>query len=410
MPYVSPARADRSAPSSRAPSPASPAAEGAEALEARDRRPSRRGLLLAGAGILSALSAGPLLSACGPVQLGQPATYTPPPPGIDDLYRTDLIAQLDLLIAGAAAVVAGTAPEADDADGSDGADGADAGGDLLEVALAELEAALPVQRTALLTGAEVEDEEEASAGDEGGDSGAQDSAASAAPDPAELPADPDGLVTALIALRDLCTDAARQVSGSLARPVAAIGAHAQFAAERIILATGSSLGTTIPDPEDIVPSREVPAQDPPSIGAASDYELTLVGAQEQEWYAGYVHEVLAARSADDERAAHSALSEVHRARAEELAEIAEEDGVEVVERQAVYALPGGELDDATAAALPTQVADAVLVAHLSLVGAAPFARRPIAIAASLSQAATLSGLRRTLDAVPSLTVEDVDAS
>ena len=83
------------------------------------------------------------LAGCGPVALGGPEEYTPPPPGIDDLYRVDLIALLDRAIAGTAAVVEGGSP----------------GNQALSAALATLSSALPVQRAALLTGAQLEKEQ-----------------------------------------------------------------------------------------------------------------------------------------------------------------------------------------------------------------------------------------------------------
>lgn len=97
---------------------------------------------------------------CGPVQLGQPPTYTPPPPGIDDLYRTDLL----MLIDRANAAVEQLRPPASGGAPSDGGGASDAGGGdappVLDVrvadALAELSSSLPVQRTALLTGAQLD--------------------------------------------------------------------------------------------------------------------------------------------------------------------------------------------------------------------------------------------------------------
>src|SRR5690625_6329678 len=67
-------------------------------------RPSRRRLLMAAPGLLLGAGGAAALSGCGTVRLGGPEKYTPPPPGIDDLYRTDLIALLDRAIAGTATV------------------------------------------------------------------------------------------------------------------------------------------------------------------------------------------------------------------------------------------------------------------------------------------------------------------
>src|SRR5699024_9400263 len=125
--------------------------------------------------------------------------------------------------------------------------------------------------------------------------------------------------------------------------------------------------------------------------------------------AGVLHEVLAARTEDEaDRSAHLESSTRHRTRAQGLAGAAEEDGAPVVARQAVYALPGGTLDDRTAGMLPTQLAQGLLVTHLAVVGAAPFERRPLSIAAALEEAGELASLRAELEPVPSLVPEDQD--
>lgn len=154
-----------------------------------------------------------------------------------------------------------------------------------------------------------------------------------------------------------------------------------------------------------MPTREVPATDPPSIGAESDYHSTIERAQLEEWYAGYLHEVLAARSEDESRQQHLDLSERHRRRAAELGVIAEQDGAPVVARQAVYAIPGGTLDAQTAAQLPTLLARGLLIDHVALVGAAPFERRPLPIAAALQEAERLAPLVDRMEPLPSLEVE-----
>ncbi|WP_394214552.1 DUF4439 domain-containing protein [Brachybacterium vulturis] len=338
--------------------------------------PSRR-LLLRTAGVAVLLP----LTGCGRIALGGPEEYTPPPPGIDDLYRHDLLELLERTIVGTARVAA-----ADAADGEP----------LLSSTVAALSAALPVQRTALLTGAEAEKQRGAGEGRAPGQ---------ASPPPAEAPTDLPGLVDALVRLRELAASAARQVSGSLARPVVAIAAHTAWAARR--LRGGASSAGLAPSPtaDELVPTREVPATDPPSIGAESDYHSTLERAQLEEWYAGFLHEVLAARSEDAARQQHLELTALHRERAAELGRIAEEDGAPVVTRQAVYAIPGGTLDAQSAAELPTLLAQGLLVDHIALVGAAPFERRPLSIAAALQEAELLAPRVDRLDPLPSLEVE-----
>src|SRR5699024_1119334 len=128
------------------------------------------------------------LASCGPIALGRPEQYTPPPPGIDDLYRVDLLAVLDRAAAGTQALVALAGPDEDPA---------------LSGALSELAGALPVQRTALLTGAEYEKELEAAE---------EQAAAQTSPTP---PTDPEALPAQheyLIAHRVHDDQAALQVS------------------------------------------------------------------------------------------------------------------------------------------------------------------------------------------------------
>ncbi|MDN5821242.1 MAG: DUF4439 domain-containing protein, partial [Brachybacterium sp.] len=277
---------------------------------------SRRGLLRV-AGVAMLLP----LAGCGRIVLGRPEEYTPPPPGIDDLYRDELLELLERAIVGTARVAA---------------EGDAEGDPLLSSTLTALSAALPVQRTALLTGAEREKERQQEKDPAAGQT--------SPPPPEEAPTDLSDLVAALVQLRDLAASAARQVSGSLARPVVAIAAHTAWAAQRLRGGAGSGGVAPSPTTEELVPAREVPTTDPPSIGAESDYHSTIEQAQLEEWYAGFLHEVLAARSEDESRQQHLDLTELHRDRAEELGEIAEEDGAPVVTRQAVYAMPGGTLD------------------------------------------------------------------
>lgn len=340
----------------------------------------RRRVLRAAVGALAVLAT----AGCGRVALGGPEQYTPPPPGIDDLFRVDLITLVERALAGTEQVVQSRDPAA--------------GEPAVSAALTTLTTALPVQRTALLTGAQREKEIEA----------AEDPApGQTAPLPAaDAPTDLAGLLRALVELRDLATSGARQVSGSLARPVVAIAAHTAWIARRLEDASGLSEVTAPATAEEVVPTREVPDTDPPSIGAQADYFTTVEQAQQEEWYAGYLHEVLASRAEGDARAAHLGQVEVHRARAEELGRFAEEDGALVVPRQAVYAIPGGTLDAQLAGQLPTLLAQGLLIDHIALTGAAPFERRALPIAAALAEAERLAAFVDRMDPLPSLQVED----
>lgn len=328
------------------------------------------------------------LAGCGRITLGGPEKYTPPPPGIDDLYRIDLLTLLDRVTAGTDHVVQALDPAA--------------GEPALSAALTALGAALPVQRTALLTGAQLERELETEEDPAPG--------RTTPPPPADAPTDIAGLLGALEELRDLAAAAARQVSGSLARPVIAIGAHTAWISVRLRTAAGTTDAIPAPTPsptaEELVPSREVPATDPPSIGAQADYHTVIEQTQQEEWFAGYLHEVLAARVEEEARQHHLDQAELHRTRAEQLGRIAEEDGAPVVARQAVYAIPGGTLDAELVGELPTLLSRGLLMNHVALVGAAPFERRPLPIVAAITEAEQLAVLVDRMDPLPSLKVED----
>ncbi|MGP4914977.1 DUF4439 domain-containing protein [Brachybacterium tyrofermentans] len=360
------------------------------------RLPSRRRVLASGALGVLALAG---LPGCGRIAVGGPEAYTPPPPGIDDLYRADLLDVLDRAIAGAEAL-AGSDGDSDSDDGAPDPSGATADGSTgpaLPGVLSMLVAALPAQRAALLTGAEAE--RAATAG--------SDPASTSPPPPSDAPTDAAGLLAVLVELRLLAADAARQVSGSLARPVVAIAAHSAWSARRLHVAAAAGEVAPLRPAEEIVPSREVPTTDPATVGAEVDYHSTIERAQQEEWYVGYLYEVLAARTTDaGEREAGLAHSDRHRARAESLAAIAEEDGAPVVPRQAVYALPGGTLDDRMAAELPRMLAEGLLVDHAALVGAAPFDRRPLSILATMQEGELLATRTEEMPPLPGLEIED----
>lgn len=348
--------------------------------ELPSRRPSRRALLRGAAAAGAALP----LSACGPVRIGQPASYTPPPPGIDDLYRQDLLALLDQALALGALAAPDSVLAADDL-------------------LLRIRDALSAQRDALLTGAEAEEIESAAPSPSSATAGAPIGGA-ASPAPADLPAGAGAqeLSDLLIRIRDLAAQAARQVSGSLARPVLAIAAHETWAAGRLASLGVAAAPAPAPEAGQIVPVRDVPASDPPSIGASVDYDQALEAAQEDEWYAGYMHEVLAASASGAQRQALLEEAAGNRERAQQLGQFALADGAPEVRRAAVYPVPGGELSAQTLAALPVQLATALLQDHAALAGAAPFERRPLPIAAALSQAERLAPLVTALPPLPSL--------
>ncbi|MBK0332683.1 DUF4439 domain-containing protein [Brachybacterium halotolerans subsp. kimchii] len=347
--------------------------------------PRRRAVLLGG------LSLGALaLSGCDGVRIGQPAVYTPPPEGIDDLYRRDLLALLETGL--------GAQIEADERSRG---------------LVTGVQEALGRQREAMLTGAEAEDESSASSdgggsGDSGGSGGTGSSDGGGTGNGGggdAAPTDLQGLSDLLVAIRDLTTDAARQVSGSLARPMLATGVFSAWAAQRLARIGGTKAPTRPPSAEKIVPTRDVPESDPPSIGAEVDYHSSLERAQEDEWYAGYVREVLAASASGTQRSALIAQSDADRERAEQLGAFAREDGAKEVLRAAVYPLPGGGVTQELRKDEPEALALTLVEDHVILTGAAPFERRSLSIAAALDQAVLLASLRSSLSALPTLDPE-----
>lgn len=363
----------------------------------RTAAPARRTVLLLGA----SAAVGGVLSGCGPIRLGQPAPYTPPPEGIDDLYRADLLAAL-ADIETATGTIRAPHPEA-------------------AMLLGELAIAVVEQRAALLTGAETEASESASdgggatassgtatsSGDASptGDAGATGAASDGGGSPAAAPSDAPGLLQALGDLVLLCAEACVQCSGSFARVVAAIGTHLTWSAARLAPALADPAATAAAPPAEdaIAPTRRIPASDPPSVAAKTDYEAMLQQAQGDEWYAGYVQEVRAARTVD-ETARAAALDAVttHRDRAERLRDIAEADGIAPVAEEPVYALPGGGLDQAALDAEPLAIAQGLAVDWVALTGAVPFERRAFAVATALAEAHGLAALGGVLPALPSL--------
>lgn len=339
----------------------------------RTRALGRRAVLGLGLATCGTLA----LAACGPVRVGQPTAYTPPPLGIDDLYRADLLAQLDELLA---ATAGSTDPRAEFA------------GQILA-----LHSALLEHRDALLTGAQTQ--QEASAASDGGTgegTGAQ-------------ATDPGALLEMLGGTVALGANACIQCSGSLSRVIAAIISHLQWAAGSVALATGAAglAAPAAPAESALTPSRQVPASDPPSVAATVDYEAALQEAQADEWYAGYVLEVLAARATDDAtRTPLLDASASHRDRAQRLAQIAEEDSLTGVAQEAVYPLPGGGLDEDTLAALAAEISQGLLEDWVALVGAVPFARRAFAVATALAEAQNLVGQTSAVPVLPSLVADD----
>lgn len=318
--------------------------------------------------LAAVVGAGGLLAGCGSIRVGQPDPYTPPPPGIDDLYLADLLESLDAALE--LARVGLTGPEA--------ASGA----------AADIAGTLAQQRPALLTGAEAEQEESSPS-------------SSGTPSSTGSPGSAQDLVTALTQLRDLTVSASRQCSGALARPVIAIGAHTTWTMQRLAAAAGLPAPEQPPAARDITAERSVPQSDLPSIGAPEDYATLLGRLQEDEWFAGFALEVLAARADGKRRTALLDRVEEHRDRAAALGRMAQKAGDPVIPQEATYPLDEKLMAEGEHR-VSAVVTERLLEGHVALVGAAPFEQRPMPIAAALQAAVRLAPLQGRLDPLPSL--------
>jgi hypothetical protein len=188
----------------------------------------------------------------------------------------------------------------------------------------------------------------------------------------------------------------------LVRTVLATGVFAAWAAARLHRLGAADAPEDVPDPDDIEPTREVPSSDPPSIAAPVDHEAVLADVQEDEWYAGYAYEVLAASADDEKRERLLTWSDECRERAEALARVAEDEGYDPVLRRAVYPLPGGTLTPELIVQLPEDLATALLSDHVVLAASAPFDQRPLPIATALVQGVRLASITDALDPLTSV--------
>jgi hypothetical protein len=349
------------------------------------RRSVLRGALLLGVGLSAT-------TGCEDIRVGRPETYSPPPEGIDDLYRKDL---LDLL-----QIARSTRPAAPKEASEDAAS--------LFTALHD---ALGTQHAAMLTGAEASDRASRAASSSASPSSAEQgdepaTCACTAPDATDDATDPQSLAALLVRLRDLAALASRQISGSLTRPVLGIGTYAVWAGTRLGALDLADAPDPPPPAKKIVPTREVPETDPPSVGAEVDFHDALERAQTDEWYAGYLHEVLAARTSGARRKDLLARAEKGRSRAGRLGRIAQDAGAEQVLRRAVYPLPDGRIARGQEKKLPLELARTLLEDHVVLAAAAPFEDRPLPIATALGQAVLLGRAGADLAPLPTLDPTD----
>ncbi|MGQ4549791.1 hypothetical protein ACUH96_08610 [Dermabacteraceae bacterium P13077] len=297
--------------------------------------PTRRALLIAGAFALSG---------CGVVRVGQPEGYTPPPPGLDELVRKDLLAR-------AAALAAAAQRD----------------GNAQAARLAEQ------YLSALATGAEKE--------------------AGKHPSPASAP---PALTDACGALRETCAQACLAASDSLARLSAAIGASATMLLHTLT-------GAEVPPPGKISVPWKDPGHDPVTVAPKREYETALKGLTEVLYEGAYALQAVAAGIPDATlKARYAARAEKYLSQADALAAQARQEGLAAATPRAAYRLPDSPQSAAEQTEVPRQVATAVLDNWVVCAGAFPAAKRAEAVRGAYSEADYLASLGVAPDPLPGL--------
>lgn len=346
-------------------------------------RPTQK--VLARRGFLVAAITAPALAGCSGqrrIAIGEREAYTPPPPGIDEIYRTDLLQSVTDFASNLAKT--------------------ESRGDFPSF----LAAALTTHQRALRTGAEQEETASAEAKES-----SRTTAASAAPgSSSKMPAEKAMAESArsLAALRDLYAQAAIQVSGDFADLCASGAAWAEWAASRLAHRAHEAKIEGVSGPEqftDAEPSREVPKIDPPEPAEASLIEVPLQRAQEDENFAAYALEVAATRVEKERRDSYVKAARSHAARAEEFGKVSERLGFEPVAREAGYALPR-PLDAKKAAEMRIDITSRSLANAVELVGLAPFGERAPFLFAALESAKSLEPLHERLAPFPGIDAGD----
>ncbi|MDQ0423831.1 DUF4439 domain-containing protein [Cellulomonas iranensis] len=216
------------------------------------------------------------------------------------------------------------------------------------------------------------------------ESGLPDPSPTATPTPApELPEDVATLLTALSADADAATrDADAVPDGALARLVGSVAVARDALTDRLAAAAGLPRPDRAPATDDDAEPAAAPDASAPTTDAPDDAtspapdgapEAAAVALAHDE--AAWTFTVLAARSADDRRAALLAAAARHEAASDRWATAAGVAGRPTDPRRAAYALPAALDDPAVADALPRTLEQAVADACAAAVAtAAPGAR------------------------------------
>lgn len=326
----------------------------------------------------------PALSACrvGPVAIGQPEAYSPPPPGIDEQYRRDAVTMLTRTHHLAQDLLKAPSPAPELAPDTP-----------LHAFVLQCSLAAAEHGEAMRTGAENEQTAQ-SASPAASTAAATDGSASVT-----------DLITALTEQRALLINATVQVSGSLARLTASIGAWSCWALSRAHRISPSLELPAPPTTADVTPTRPVPTADPAYIDPQDAVPDQLTAAQEHEWFAAYALEVLAARSPQNQRSALTSRIRQHRRRAADYGTAAAAIGSEQVAQKPVYDLPGSGRADEQLAALSTRISEQSLTNAIRLSSLITFEQRAPFIAGWASEGGVFGTLTTALTPEPGLAVD-----
>lgn len=333
----------------------------------------------------SVLAAAPLLlTGCGTgLRVGQPAPYSPPPPGIDELVRRDATVATARALGFAQALDAAAAVPGNPAVAKN-----------LTLLVEQSRRCLVEQGRALRTTAENQKHGDAF------------DAATPSPSPAHPREAFAGFGASLAQLRDLYALASLQTSAPFARLCAAAGSWAAWATRRHqMIASALSVhapNAPLPSDDALVPAREVPASDPPKAAPADEAKKLLPGAQENCYFAAYALEVIAAHSSGAARATAVAKSKAYAAKGATLGAVAQSLSLEPVARAAGYPLSFRPENPGERSRAEAHFARAARADGIALTAALGFNHRAAAVSHWLWASHSCADYEASLEALPAL--------